>query len=111
MNSNTENTFEEHVTLAALTEHIRGRLKDDLGLSATLKLWIEGEELPLYIDATQVPVRLSNRDVPADCVLRIKQQALREMLAGQLKPLNAFMTGKLKVEGDMAVALNLQKLI
>jgi putative sterol carrier protein len=30
---------------------------------------------------------------------------------GQLNPMNAFMTGKLKVKGDMALAMRLQKLM
>ena len=30
---------------------------------------------------------------------------------GQLNPMNAFMTGKLKVKGDMALAMRLQKFL
>ncbi len=33
------------------------------------------------------------------------------MLAGDLEPATAFMTGKLRVSGDMSVALKLQRVV
>ncbi len=99
------------MTIEELTRHVKARISADLGLPATLKVWIEGQPIPLFVDGTTVPPRVSNRDAPADCVIRVKAQALRQLIAGQLTPLNAYMTGKLKVEGNMAVALNLQRIL
>jgi putative sterol carrier protein len=46
----------------------------------------------------------------ADCVIRMKEETLLKLIAGQTKPTTAFMTGKIKVEGEVALALKLQQL-
>jgi putative sterol carrier protein len=37
--------------------------------------------------------------------------SLTDMLSGDLDPTTAFMTGKIKVAGDMSVALKLQRVL
>lgn len=99
------------LTIEGLTRHVRSRLSPDMGIDATIKIWIEGQPAPLYVDGTQAPPMVSNRDAPADCVVRVQSKALRQLIDGHLTPLNAYMTGKLKVEGNMAIALNLQRIL
>lgn len=99
------------LTIEELTQHVKARMPSDLEVPATIKIWIEGQPTPLYVDGTTAPPRVSNRDAPADCTIRVKAQALRQLINGQLTPLNAYMTGKLKVEGNMALALNLQRIL
>jgi putative sterol carrier protein len=50
-------------------------------------------------------------DGPADCTIGISLANLEKLIAGRLNPVTAFATGKLKVSGDMAVALRLGKLL
>ncbi|SHJ01650.1 SCP2 sterol-binding domain-containing protein [Wenxinia saemankumensis] len=50
-------------------------------------------------------------DDPADCTIRISEANLAKLIAGQLNPMTAFATGKIKVSGDMGVALKLAKLL
>ena len=41
----------------------------------------------------------------------MKDKDFQKMFAGKLKPTTAFMTGKLKLEGDMGKAMKLEKLM
>jgi putative sterol carrier protein len=46
---------------------------------------------------------------PADCTIRMKEEVFLKLLRGG-NPMTAFMTGKIKVDGDMALALKLKQL-
>ncbi|MDW6024414.1 SCP2 sterol-binding domain-containing protein [Mesorhizobium sp. BAC0120] len=54
---------------------------------------------------------ISTTDGPADCTIKLSLSDLEDLMSGELSPTTAFMTGKLKIEGDMAVAMALQQLI
>jgi putative sterol carrier protein len=41
----------------------------------------------------------------ADCTIRADLETFRKMFDGDLSPTTAFMTGRLKIEGDMGVAM------
>lgn len=64
----------------------------------------------IFIDGTQTPVAVSNDDRAADTVLRLTADDLQAMLDGTLAPLNAFMLGKLAVDGDLGKAMKLAEL-
>lgn len=46
-----------------------------------------------------------------DCTLTISDEDYRDMLAGALNPTEAFMSGKLTIEGDIGLALKLQGIL
>ncbi|MGR3615891.1 MAG: SCP2 sterol-binding domain-containing protein [Paracoccaceae bacterium] len=50
-------------------------------------------------------------DRDADCTIRITQDNLVKLLTGKLNPMTGVMTGKLKISGNMAVAMKLGELI
>ncbi len=54
---------------------------------------------------------VSTLDQSTDCTLRLSTDNLSKLLRGQLNPMTAVMLGKIKVSGDMAVAMRLGKLI
>jgi putative sterol carrier protein len=60
------------------------------------------------VDDGQVSVTESTAD--ADCVIRMKEDVLLRLIRGEQNPTTAFMTGKIKVDGNMALALKLQSL-
>ena len=51
---------------------------------------------------------VSENDGPADTTIKVSWDDWQAMAAGQLDGMTAFMTGKLKVEGDMSNAMQLQ---
>ena len=46
----------------------------------------------------------------ADCTITSSAENFERIVAGELNPTSAYMTGKLKVKGDMGAAMKLQKL-
>jgi putative sterol carrier protein len=51
---------------------------------------------------------VSENDGAADTTIKVSWDDWQAMAAGQLDGMTAFMTGKLKVEGDMSNAMQLQ---
>jgi putative sterol carrier protein len=50
-------------------------------------------------------------DQPTDCTIRISTANLNKLIQGNLNPMTAFATGKLKVSGDAGVAMKLGQLL
>jgi putative sterol carrier protein len=46
----------------------------------------------------------------ADVTIATSQETFEKIIAGEQNPTSAYMTGKLKVKGDMGAAMKLQKL-
>ena len=49
-------------------------------------------------------------DESADCTISASQEVFEKIVAGEQNPTSAYMTGKLKLKGDMGAAMKLQKL-
>ena len=54
---------------------------------------------------------LSTRDADANCTIGITLDDLHAMIRGDLNPAAGFMQGRLRVDGDLAVAMQLQSLL
>ena len=53
---------------------------------------------------------VTESDAPADCVIRTDEQTFLRIVRGEQSPMGAYMTGKVKVEGDLGLALRLRDL-
>lgn len=93
------------MTLNEIAEMLRPGLARN-PLSDSLKFDC-GEAGALTLDGTEA--RLS--DEPSDCTIRISEGNLEKLLTGNLSPMTAFAMGKIKVSGDMSVALKLSQLL
>lgn len=98
------------MTLDECTNAIRTKVGSDSGLNASLKFDC-GDDGTVYIDGKSTPNSVSNDNGEADCTVGITLENLTAMLEGDLDPATGFMMGKLKVSGDMSVALRLQRVI
>ncbi len=85
----------------AAVDAINKRLGAD-GFDGSIKVEIE-DEGALIID--QDGARAG--DDETDCTMTASADTLQGMLEGDLNPTAAFMSGKLKVEGDVTVAMKL----
>lgn len=72
----------------------------------TAKFDIEGEGA-VMIDGAGA--RAADED--ADVTLSADADTFKEILAGETNPTSAFMTGKLKVDGDMGMAMKLASVL
>ncbi|MGQ0584620.1 MAG: SCP2 sterol-binding domain-containing protein [Reyranella sp.] len=65
----------------------------------------------VHIDGNQNPPAVSNDDKAADCTIKMEFADFDDLINGKLDGMTAFMTGKLKIEGDMGVAMKLQSIL
>ena len=95
------------MSLESTTDLLRTRLGTDSGLGATVKFYF-GAEGVIYLDGASAPNTVSNEDVDAACTILITLEDFESLVGGDLDAAGAFMMGKLKVEGDMAIAMRLR---
>jgi putative sterol carrier protein len=76
--------------------------------------WIPGKRVKLDFGGEGAVMldgsaqQVSEDDGDADTTIKVGWDDWQQMAAGQLDGMTAFMTGKLKVEGDMSNAMQLQ---
>ncbi|WP_306027848.1 SCP2 sterol-binding domain-containing protein [Stappia sp. MMSF_3263] len=93
------------MSLNELTEAVRGKVAGG-GISDSVKFDC-GDAGVIYVQGSEV----TNEDKDADCTITISQENLADLLAGELNPTMAFMSGKIKVAGDMSVAMKLGSIV
>jgi putative sterol carrier protein len=62
------------------------------------------------VDVDDGAVTVSEGAGDADVTISASQDTFEKVIAGELNPTSAYMTGKLKIKGDMGAAMKLQKL-
>ena len=62
------------------------------------------------VAVTDGVVTTEEGDHNADCTISASEETLLKISRGEANPTTAYMTGKLKIKGDMGAALKLQKL-
>lgn len=97
------------MSLEVFTSTVREKVGDNSNLGATLKFAFN-EGGVLFIDGKASPNTVHNNDEPAQCTVKVSQDDFSALLARKLDPMTAFMSGKIKIEGDMGVAMKLGRL-
>jgi putative sterol carrier protein len=93
-------------TVSEITERLRAALTDQPGLEKSLKVDFKGEGF-IHVDGRTV----TNDDGPADCTVVVAREDLLAMARGQLDPMGAMLRGRLRITGDMSVAMRLQTML
>ena len=80
--------------------------------------WVPGKRVKIDFGGSEGAIMLdgaaqqvSEDDGAADTTIRVSWDDWQQMAAGQLDGMTAFMMGKLKVEGDMSNAMQLQSVL
>jgi len=93
-------------TLSDVTERMATALDGQEGIGRTVKFDLKGDGF-IFIDGATV----SNADAPADCTLTLSLEDLVALGKGKLDPAMAMMRGRLKVKGDVSVAMKLPAIL
>jgi len=80
------------------------------GMNSSYAFDIEGAG-QWTVKVTEGNVAVSDgMDESADVTISTSQEVFEKIVAGEQNPTSAYMTGKLKLKGDMGAAMKLQKL-
>jgi putative sterol carrier protein len=89
-------------TLQELTDRVRDMASRHPELSRPVTFDL-GEAGVIHADAGAV----GNTDGPADCRISLSADDLEALIESRLDPTMAYMTGQLRIDGDMTLALQL----
>lgn len=100
-------------TLIQLAEKMNHQPDGINGINTTYQFDLNGTEDGLY----QVVIRdghvkfYDGAIEEPNCSLQLSDQNLLKLIAGDLNPTMAYMTGKLKIKGELSLALKLQSIL
>jgi putative sterol carrier protein len=96
--------------LIEFTEGIRGRVGENSGLDTVIKFAFD-EGGVIFIDGKSVPNVVSNEDLPAEVTLKMSLDTMNKLYRKETNGMMAFMSGKIKLEGNMMAAMKLDQIL
>lgn len=97
------------MTFDRISDLIKGKAATAKPIGGTLKFDLD--DGCIYLDGSGDTNVVSNEDKDADCVINVSQDNFVKVIKGEMNPTMAFMTGKIKLDGDMSMAMKLQSLL
>lgn len=92
-------------------EKLNIRLAEEESFGFVVKFNIDDKGV-IYIDGHPTPpVAIQTTDMDVDVTISATPDTMKDMFAGTLNPATAYMTGKLRVTGNMAAAMKLAQII
>lgn len=95
-------------TLQAITDRVSGAVGAESGLDARIKFNFGSDGL-LYIDGKSAPNRVHNADGDSDITITVSMENFERIIDKKLNPKFALMTGKMRLKGDIRIAMRLDK--
>ena len=97
-----------HAEPVALAGRANG--KDTRGLEASYVFEIDGAGT-WTVEVAGGRVTVNEGDRGGDCTIRTSEKTFRRIVDGKQNPLTAYLTGKLKVSGDVSAAMKLKEVL
>lgn len=97
------------MSIESILEAITKQAANVAPFGAKLK-FVLGEDV-ILIDGTGDSNVVSQNDEEAACTISTEADTFLQLKNGELNPMMAVMTGKVKIKGDMGLAMKLQSLI
>jgi putative sterol carrier protein len=79
--------------------------------------WLPGKRVKINFGADGVLLldgvaqKVSEEDGPAETIVSVSWDDLKALGRGDLDPITAYMRGRLRIDGDMGIAMQLQSVI
>lgn len=96
------------MNLELMLEQIRLKIEAAPRLGNSLKF--DFGDSQLYIDGSGDKNKVTAENKHADCLIETSFEDFLDLTKGELNPIAAVMIGKVKVKGDMSVAMKLHSL-
>ncbi len=99
------------MSLTEITQGMSERVAKNGAISGKVVSFDFGDEGCVRIDGKSDPAIVDNDAGDTDCRVKVSMADFQEIAAGKQNAQMAFMMGKLKVDGDMSIALQLGKIL
>ncbi len=86
---------------------LSGKLATVQPFGKKIKFVLDGNNI--FLDGTANPPTVAVADEPADATISASLDVFDKLMNKQMNPQMAFMSGKIKLQGDMMAAMALQK--
>ncbi|MEZ4910842.1 MAG: SCP2 sterol-binding domain-containing protein [Saprospiraceae bacterium] len=97
------------MTFDSIYDAVKTQAANLAPFGAKLKFDLDGNII--FIDGTGTENVVSNANDEAACTISTDMDSFIKLKNGDLNPMMAVMTGKVKIKGDMGLAMKLQSLI
>ena len=95
--------------LSQLITQMQSQASSAEPIGGSIKFSMDGQVI--HIDGNGNTNIVSQEDIEADCTIEKTLETLMKIKSGDLNPMMAAMSGKVKISGDMSLAMKLQSLI
>lgn len=94
--------------LEQITQRVQGAVGAASGLDARIKFNF-GKDGFLYIDGKSSPNQVHNTDQDSDITITVSMENFERIIDKKLNPKLALMTGKMRLKGDIRIAMRLDR--
>ena len=95
------------MTLEEITQKVQVLSADHSGkIGSTIKFSFDDGNV-IFLDDSVNPPKVSNDDAAAQCTVKISNENFIKLMNGEMNAMGAYMMGRLKIDGDMGIAMKL----